>query len=150
MSRKGAKLISIPSNVIVSITTGNVNVKGPLGTLDVTYPEVISVVNENNNIKVSRANDEKQSKMYHGTVNSNIANAVVGTHKGYDKHLVIRGVGYKAAVKGKTLELAIGFSHLVNLEIPTGLKVVCPDPTHIDITGISKELVGEFAAQIRS
>jgi large subunit ribosomal protein L6 len=150
MSRKGAKLISIPSSVIVSITTGNVNVKGPLGAIDVSYPNVIAVENVNGSVKVTRANDEKQTKMYHGTVNSNIANAVSGTFKAYEKHLVIRGVGYKAAIKGKQIELALGFSHLINLDIPTGLKVVCPDPTHIDISGISKELVGEFAAKIRS
>ncbi len=150
MSRKGNKLIPIPQGVTVTINPNDVKVSGQSGTLTVVYPStLIKVENVENKIKVSRVNDEKQTRMFHGTINSNIANAIEGIHKGYQKHLKIVGVGYKASVSGNKLTLAIGFSHPVVFEIPQGLKVTCPTPTEILINGIDKIVVGEFAAKVR-
>ena len=152
MSRKGNKLITIPQGVNVNIQPNNVTVSGQTGTLVVGYPaDLITVeVIENNKIKVSRKNDEKQARIFHGTVNSNIANAVCGIANGYTKKLKIVGVGYKASVSGNKLTLAIGFSHPVIFDIPQGIKVVCPTPTEIHISGINKFLVGELAANVRA
>lgn len=152
MSRKGNKLIAIPQGVNVNVAQNNVTVSGQTGTLVVDYPANLITVEivENNKIKVSRKNDEKQARIFHGTINSNIANAVFGIANGYTKKLKIVGVGYKASVSGNKLTLAIGFSHPVVFNIPEGLKVVCPTPTEIHISGINKFLVGELAANVRA
>lgn len=150
MSRKGNKLIEIPAGVNVTINPSDVKISGQSGNLTVSYPaNLIKVETVDNHVKVSRFNEEKQTKMYHGTVNSNIANAIHGIAKGYTKHLKIVGVGYKASVSGNKLTLAIGFSHPVVFEIPQGLKVTCPTATEIIINGIDKIIVGEFAAKVR-
>lgn len=150
MSRKGNKLIPIPQGVTVTINPNDVKVSGASGNLTVAYPgNLIKVEIVDNKVKVSRYNEEKQTRMYHGTINSNIHNAIEGISKGYQKHLKIVGVGYKAAVSGNKLTLAIGFSHPVVFEIPAGLKVTCPTPTEILINGIDKIVVGEFAAKVR-
>jgi len=151
MSHKGNKLIQIISGTNVDIAPSTVTIKGPMGELKVAYPSrLIKVEKVNDNIKVSRANNEKQTKMYHGTVNANIANAIIGVNKGFKKTLKIVGVGYKAAVSGSKLVLAIGYSHPVEFAIPAGLKVACPAPTQIDISGFDKIVVGEFAAKVRA
>lgn len=150
MSRKGNKLLSIPSEVTVSINNNIVDISGPKGKLSVPYPNTIVVVNENNSIKVTRKNEEKQTKMYHGTINSLIHNALVGVSEGYMKKLHIEGVGYKANVTNNKFNLAIGFSHPVVFDIPVGLTVVCKTPTDIEISGYDKIIVGEFAAKIRA
>lgn len=150
MSRKGNKLIPIPSGVNVTINPNDVKISGQPGSLTVAYPaNLIKVELVDNKVKVTRANDEKQTKMYHGTVNSNIHNAIEGLSKGFTRNLKIVGVGYKAAVSGNKLTLAIGFSHPVVFDIPTGLKVACPTPTEINISGYDKIVVGEFAAVVR-
>jgi len=150
MSHKGNKLIPVPQGTTVTIAPNLVTVKGPQGTLTIKYPSnLIKVEQIGSDIKVSRVNDEKQTKMFHGTVNANIHNAVVGVNTGFKKTLKIVGVGYKAAVSGSKLSLAMGFSHPVEFIIPAGLKVVCPTPTQIDISGFDKIVVGEFAAKIR-
>lgn len=151
MSHKGNKLISIPTNVEVTINQDNVLIKGIQGQLVVSYPHnLIKVEKINNNIKVSRTNEQKQTKMFHGTVNSNIANAITGVSVGYKKTLKIVGVGYKAAVNNGKLVLAIGFSHPVEFIIPSDLKVVCPSPTQIEVSGFNKISVGEFSANVRA
>lgn len=151
MSRRGNKILTIPANVTVTINKNNVQVNGPLGNLTVNYPhKLISVINENNTIKVTRVDDEKQTKMHHGTVNSNIENALIGVSQGFKKQLKIVGVGYKAAVKGDKVDLSLGYSHPLLLDIPEGIRVVCPTPLQIDITGADKTVVGQFAAVIRS
>lgn len=150
MSHKGNRLIKIATGTQVDIAPGKVTVKGPLGVLEVAYPsDIIKVVKEGEEIKVSRANDEKQTKMFHGTVNANINNAIVGVTQGYKKTLKIVGVGYKAAVTNGKLVLQMGFSHPVEFAIPTGLKVTCPSAIQIDIQGFDKIIVGEFAANVR-
>lgn len=152
MSHKGNKLIPIISGTQVDIAPSVVTVKGPLGQLAINYPAGLIKVEkvEPASIKVSRANDEKQTKMYHGTVNANISNAIHGVNHAWKKELKIVGVGYKASVSGSKLVLAIGFSHPVEFEIPAGLKVTCAAPTSIEVTGYDKIVVGEFAAKVRA
>ncbi|MDR0675390.1 MAG: 50S ribosomal protein L6 [Mycoplasmataceae bacterium] len=151
MSRKGNKLLNIPHGVNVVINPGLVQIKSTTGSLDVLYPsKMIKVENIDNKIKVSRLNEEKQTRMFHGTINSNINNAIIGLSKGYVKKLKIVGVGYKANVSGNKLNLAIGFSHPVVFDIPPGIKVICPTPTEIIIEGYDKIIVGEFAANVRA
>ncbi|MCQ2748069.1 MAG: 50S ribosomal protein L6 [Mycoplasmoidaceae bacterium] len=150
MSHKGNKLIKIIDGTQVDIAPNKVTIKGPQGQLTVDYPaNLIKVEKVDKDIKVSRVNDEKQTKMYHGTVNANIANAIVGVNTGFKKTLKIVGVGYKAAVTNGKLVLAMGFSHPVEFAIPQGLKVTCPSAIQIDIQGFDKVLVGEFAANVR-
>jgi large subunit ribosomal protein L6 len=150
MSRKGNKLIPIAQGVNVTINPNVVLIKSQAGELKVDYPsDSIKVENINNAIKVSRLNDEKKARVFHGTINSNINNAIIGLSKGYEKKLKIVGVGYKANIAGDKLNLAIGFSHPVVMLIPKGLKVVCPTPTEIIINGFDKIIVGEFAANVR-
>lgn len=150
MSRVGKRIITIPTGVEVSLQEGtNFTVKGKLGSLTKNFSNLIAIVIENNKISTVRANEEKHTKQLHGTTNSLISNMIKGVSEGFKKELEIKGVGYKATLKGNILELAVGYSHLVNLEIPQGLTVVCPKPTEITITGIEKELVGHFASIIR-
>lgn len=151
MSHKGNKLIDIISGTNIDIAPSVVTVKGPLGQLKVNYPAgLIKVEKIENQIKVSRTNDEKQTKMYHGTVNANINNAIIGVNQGFKKSLKIVGVGYKAAITNGKLVLAMGFSHPVEFVIPEGLKVTCPSAIQIEITGYDKIVVGEFAAKVRA
>ena len=150
MSRKGNKILTIPSGVTVKVENNKVMVNGPKGQLEVPFPSVISVAINGNEIKVSRANDEKQSKMFHGTINALIHNALIGTSEGYTEALHIEGVGYKASVNGDKFTLAIGFSHPVVFDIPKGLHVVCKTPTDVEISGHDKIVVGEFAANVRA
>jgi large subunit ribosomal protein L6 len=150
MSRKGNRLLNIPQGVTVNVNPGVVQVKGAQGALDVVFPvDRIKVESINNQIKISRLNEEKQTRMFHGTINSNINNALIGLSKGYVKKLKIVGVGYKANVSNNKLNLAIGFSHPVVFDIPQGVRVICPTPTEIVIEGFNKIIVGEFAANVR-
>ncbi|XQP55449.1 MAG: 50S ribosomal protein L6 [Mycoplasmoidaceae bacterium] len=151
MSHKGNRLIKIIAGTQVDIAPSKVTIKGPQGSLEVAYPSnLIKVTKEGDSIKVSRVNDEKQTKMYHGTVNANINNAIVGVNTGFKKELKIVGVGYKAAVTNGKLVLQMGFSHPVEFAIPAGLKVVCPSAVQIEISGYDKIVVGEFAANVRA
>lgn len=151
MSHKGNRLIKVVAGTQVTIAPSKVTIKGPMGQLVVDYPaDLIKVEQQGDNIKVSRVNDEKQTKMYHGTVNANISNAIAGVNTGFKKELKIVGVGYKAAVTNGKLVLAMGFSHPVEFAIPEGLKVVCPSAVQIDISGYDKVVVGEFAAKVRA
>ncbi|MDR1991797.1 MAG: 50S ribosomal protein L6 [Mycoplasmataceae bacterium] len=151
MSRKGNKILTIPTGVMVTMNPGKINIKGAQGALDVVYPhKLIRVENVDNKIKVTRLNEEKQTRMLHGTVNSNINNALIGLSKGYVKKLKIVGVGYKANVSNNKLTLAIGFSHPVVFDIPQDLRVICPTPTEIVVEGYNKTIVGEFAANVRA
>ncbi len=152
MSHKGNRLIEIIAGTQVDIAPSKVTIKGPMGQLEVAYPANLIKVEKvgDKSIKVSRVNDEKQTKMYHGTVNANIHNAIVGVNTGFKKDLKIVGVGYKAAVTNGKLVLQMGFSHPVEFVIPQGLKVVCPSPTQIEISGYDKIIVGEFAANVRA
>ncbi len=151
MSRIGNRVIKIESGVNVEIAKDNVKVTGPLGTMNIPFdPSILTIKNEENQIIVSRKNEEKFSKMIHGTTNANIANAIVGVSKGHTKSLKIVGVGYKAALKGNGVELYLGHSHSILIEIPQGIKLTCPSATEIVITGYDKAAVGTLAEKIRS
>ncbi|HHT82407.1 MAG TPA: 50S ribosomal protein L6 [Acholeplasmataceae bacterium] len=150
MSRIGNKVIKIPAGVEVMLQENNeVVVKGPKGELKSQFNPIIDIKIENGEIKLSRPNNERFTRQIHGTTRALLANMVHGVHEEFKKKLIILGVGYRAQVNGNTLALTMGFSHPVDLEIPEGLAVTVEKNTEVTISGISKELVGEFAANVR-
>ena len=150
MSRIGRQPIVLPTGVTVTVGEGNlVTVKGPLGTLSETIRPSISVKVEGNTVLVERSSEEKLDKSLHGLSRTLINNMVVGVTTGYSKKLEIIGVGYRAQKQGKTLVLNLGFSHVVNFEEKDGITFEVPDQTTVIVKGISKQTVGQIAAQIR-
>lgn len=149
MSRIGNRKLNIPENVTVSVENRIVTVKGPKGELTLTLTDGINVSVEENVVTVTRDNEQKKIKSMHGTTNSLISNMIKGVSEGYAKNLEINGVGYNLNVKGNKLAIKAGFSHPVEVEIPNGITVEQVSNTEISIKGINKELVGEFAANIR-
>jgi large subunit ribosomal protein L6 len=133
----------------VSIAPGNIAVKGPKGELTQTYSQDMTVSQEDGQVLVARPTDRGEHRALHGLTRSLIANMVEGVTDGFEKRLEIQGVGYRAALKGKNLELALGFSHPVSIEAPEGIEFEVPQPTEIIIRGIDKQLVGQVAADIR-
>jgi len=133
----------------IAIKDRHVSVEGPKGKLELDVHPLISVAQQDGNVVVTRPNDEKQSKALHGLTRALIANMVEGVTNGYKKTLEIQGVGYRAALKGKDLELALGYSHPVKIEAPKGIEFEVPIPTRVIIRGNSKQAVGEIAAIIR-
>jgi len=152
MSRIGRAPIPVPSGVDITFAAGNsVTVKGPQGTLTRTLPEPITVRQEDSELLVERPNDERQNRALHGLVRSLVNNMVVGVTQGFTKELEIVGVGYRANAKGPSaMELALGFSHPVNITAPDGITFEVPAPTRIVVSGIDKEKVGQVAADIRA
>lgn len=150
MSRIGLKPISLPEGVSVNLDTKGVAViKGPKGELSVSYPaNYVSVEVKDNEIVVSRHSDEQAYVMNHGTARANLHNAVVGVHEGFKKELEISGIGYRAAKRGDSVVLNVGFSHEVVIKPLPGVTITCPDETHINVEGISKQAVGQTAALI--
>lgn len=149
MSRLAKKPIIIPAKTEASYALGTMTVKGPLGTLTRNFRPNVAIVVENGTITVSPAFETLETKALLGTTVAHIKNMLDGVNKVYEKKLIIEGIGYKADVKGTTLVLAVGFSHPVNLPIPTDIKVVV-DKTGVTISGIDRDKVGQFAAQIRA
>lgn len=151
MSRIGNRVITVPSNVSVNQTKELLTVKGPLGQLDLKLKEgsKIKVNVENNEIRLTRGDELKQTKMLHGTYNASIKNALEGVTVGFKKELRLVGVGYRASLKDNVLNLQLGYSHPINLDIPKDLKVTVDKNTEITVSGIDKQKVGEFAIQIR-
>lgn len=149
MSRIGNRKIEVPSSVTVTVDNNIVTVKGPKGELSLELNKDITVAQKENTIEVTRSNELKATKAMHGTTNANIANMIKGVTDGFQKGLEIIGVGYRFAVKGTTLVINAGYSHPVELAIPTGLTVESPSNTEIVIKGIDKVLVGKFAAEVR-
>ena len=150
MSRIGKSPIPVPSGVDVTLDGRVVRVKGPQGSLEREIPGEITVRQEDSTIYVERPNDERQNRALHGLTRSLVNNMVVGVTAGYTKELEIVGVGYRAAAPSPTrLDLALGFSHPVNVEAPAGISFEVPIPTRIIVKGIDKELVGQVAANIR-
>jgi len=149
MSRIGRKPIAVPEAVTVEVAPGRVAVKGPKGELTQTLSAEMKVEQENGTVVVSRPTDRGEHRALHGLTRSLIANMVEGVVDGFEKRLEIQGVGYRAALKGKKLELALGFSHPVSIEAPEGIEFEVPQPTEIVIRGIDKQLVGQVAADIR-
>jgi large subunit ribosomal protein L6 len=149
MSRIGKRPIPIPAGVEVSIESGLVRVKGPKGELELRIDPEMIVMRENGTLRVQRPSDERRHKQLHGLYRTLIANMVQGVTEGYRKDLEIHGVGYRAALEGKTLVLNVGYSHPVRIDPPPGISFVLESPTRIGVVGIDKQLVGEVAAQIR-
>ena len=147
MSRIGNRKLEIPAGVEVKEENGIVTVKGPKGELTTKLAQGISVKVEGNTLEVIREND--LYKPMHGTVNANIHNMIVGVTKGFTKELEIVGVGYRFQLKGNSIVISAGYSHPVEMQIPAGIKVESPSNTELTITGFDKELVGEFAANVR-
>jgi large subunit ribosomal protein L6 len=149
MSRIGNRKIAIPSGVTCSLDGNKLTVKGPKGELNYTFDKNISVIVEENVVKTTRPNDEKQIKSLHGTTNAHIANMMTGVSEGFVKDLEITGVGYRCAVQGKTIDLSVGYSHPVKIEVPEGLTVTSNSNTELSIAGIDIQKVNEFAANVR-
>jgi large subunit ribosomal protein L6 len=149
MSRVGKNPIAVPAGVSVDIRAEELVIKGGKGELATPVPPGISFALEDSTLTADRANEEKQTRAYHGLARALAANAVTGVSEGFKRELEIHGVGYRAAMQGKTLTLQLGFSHPVEFAVPEGLQITTPDQTHIVIEGIDKQLVGETAAQIR-
>ncbi len=149
MSRIGKYPVPVPSGVDVSIDGSDVTVKGPKGTLSLTVKEPIIVEQVDGEIAVNRPNDERMSKSLHGLTRTLIANMVTGVTEGYEKKLEIVGTGYRVALKGSSLEFALGFSHPVVVDAPQGITFAVESPTKFSVAGIDKQLVGETAANIR-
>ena len=151
MSRIGRTPIPVPTGVTVAVGQGNtVTVKGPQGELARTVPAAISIRQVDDNLVVERPDDQRQNRALHGLTRSLVANMVAGVTEGFSKELEIVGVGYRAVPKGpNALELALGFSHPVNVSAPEGVAFEVPTPTRIIVRGIDKEKVGQVAADIR-
>ena len=152
MSRIGKKHVPILDGVNVSVQGRTVSVEGPKGKLQWEHrPEVSVRVDEAGRcVVVERLQENRESRAFHGLTRSLINNMVLGVKNGYEKRLEIVGVGYLAAVQGKTLQLRVGFANELQKEIPPGLQVTCPDQTHIVVRGCDKQQVGEFAAEVRA
>ena len=150
MSRVGRSPIAVPSGVTVTVSGATVNVKGPQGTLERQLPEGITVAQEGDTLVVTRPDDERRHRALHGLSRSLVANMVSGVTEGFAKELEIVGVGYRAAARGPgSLELALGYSHPVQVDAPEGITFEVPVPTRIIVKGIDKEKVGQVAADIR-
>jgi large subunit ribosomal protein L6 len=149
MSRVGLKPITLPEKVAVKLDGRTVVVEGPKGKLDFSLPEGIELKTADGSVVVSRATETRQLKALHGTARSLINNMIIGVSKGFVKDLEIHGVGLRAAVKGKDLDLSLGRSHPLLHPIPAGLTVTVNENTKIKVEGIDKQLVGQFAAEVR-
>ena len=149
MSRIGKKPIPVPSGVEVDVRPGTVTVKGPKGTLSERISADMTVTVDDGTLSVARPTDRGEHRALHGLTRSLVANMVTGVTDGFEKRLEIQGVGYRAALRGHDLELLLGFSHPVSVKAPEGITFEVPQPTQIIVRGISKQRVGEIAAQIR-
>jgi large subunit ribosomal protein L6 len=149
MSRIGKKPIPVPTGVTVSVEPDLVRVNGPKGELTERIPRDITVAQEGEELIVKRPTDRGEHRALHGLTRSLVANMVEGVTDGYVRTLEIHGVGYRAQLKGKGLELSLGFSHPVSIPAPDGIEFEVPQPTRVIVKGISKQLVGEVAATIR-
>jgi len=151
MSRIGKKIIDLPKAVKVDISPeGAVKVEGPKGKLEWTLPKQISARVENSSLVVERASELRAVRALHGLSRALVANMVTGVSAGFVKELEIQGVGFKAAVQGKALNLSLGFSHPVLFPIPEGIKITVTDNTKIKVEGVDKKVVGQVAADIRA
>lgn len=152
MSRVGKSPIKVLDGVKVSINGTTVAVEGPKGKLSYDHrPEVqVAMDDESGSLNVSRMKDDRVSRAYHGLTRALLNNMVIGVKDGYEKKLELHGVGYVATLQGDTLSLRVGFANEIKRKVPKGLDVSCPDNTHIDIKGCDKQLVGQFAAEVRA
>src|SRR5690242_19996882 len=149
MSRIGKQPIAIPDGVNVAVDPGRVTVNGPLGELTQTVPARMMIEKEDGQLLVKRPTERGDDRALHGLTRSLVANMVEGVTNGFEKRLEIQGVGYRAQLKGRDLELALGYSHPVPVKAPDGIEFEVPQPTRVVVRGISKQQVGEMAAFIR-
>lgn len=147
MSRIGNKILTLPSNVTLTVDGNKVTVKGPKGELSTTVNDHITVEVNENQVVVKRDNDNY--KNFHGTTNANIRNMIIGVSEGFEKKLEAVGVGYRFNLKGNNLVVTAGYSHPVEVSIPEGIKLEVPSNTELFVRGADKQLVGEFAANVR-
>jgi large subunit ribosomal protein L6 len=149
MSRIGNKAVSIPTGVTANVEGQTVKVKGPKGAMQFVVHDDVTVTMDKGTVKLEPRSESKRARSMWGTSRTMVANLVAGVTKGFEEKLEINGVGYRAAVQGKSLNLQLGFSHDVNFAIPEGIAIATPKPTEIVITGIDKQKVGHVAAEIR-
>ena len=150
MSRIGRKPIEVPSGVTVEVSPGGVvNVKGPLGTLEQRVPVRMQITQDAGVLEVKRPTERGEDRALHGLTRTLVANMVEGVTNGFEKHLEIQGVGYRAQLKGSDLELAVGYSHPVTISPREGISFEVPAPTQIVVKGTDKQVVGQTAAEIR-
>src|ERR1700688_2357323 len=149
MSRIGNKTITIPSGVTANVEGQTVKVKGPKGAVQVVLHDDVVVSMDKGSVKVEPRGDGKRARSLWGTSRTLVSNLINGVTKGFEEKLEINGVGYRAAVQGKSLNLQLGFSHDINFRIPEGIAIATPKPTEIVITGVDKQKVGQVAAEIR-
>lgn len=148
MSRIGKREIVVPGNVELKIEQGRVNVKGPKGKLEVALHPKIEVAQDGATLTLSRVDDSREAREQHGLRRTLLANAVTGVSDGFSKSLEVNGVGYRVNLKGKDLELSVGYSHPVLMKLPDGVEATV-EGNKISLTGFDKQLLGEFAAQVR-
>jgi len=149
MSRIGKKPVSVPSGVKAAVSGNVVTIEGKLGKLSYTFDKSFKVEVKDGAVSITRPSDEKQAKATHGLIRSLVNNMIIGVTEGYKKDLEITGVGFKAAVQGKVLNVILSYTHPMNFNIPEGIIIETPKPTQIMIRGIDKAKVGEVAAEIR-
>jgi large subunit ribosomal protein L6 len=150
MSRIGKKPIQIPAGVQVKVASDAVEVKGPKGTLRQAIPTQIGFAVEGQELIAKPTRDDHELSKFHGLARSLVANAVTGVTQGFKKELDIVGVGYRAEVKGRQVQFALGYSHPIIFDIPTGIEIAIDKQTHVTVTGIDRQLVGQVAANIRA
>ena len=151
MSRIGKKVIALPANVKVTVEDGNfTTVEGPKGKLSFKFNSEMQINVSSTEVSVVRPDDSKENRTIHGTTRALLHNMVVGVSEGFTKKLEINGVGYRAQVQGNKLIVNAGYSNPVEMVIPQGIKVECPKPVEINISGADKQAVGEFAANVRA
>jgi large subunit ribosomal protein L6 len=149
MSRIGRQPIPVPSGVELTIQPDLVKVKGPKGELQERVSRDMKIEQQDGQVLVSRPSDRRDHRALHGLTRSLVANMVQGVTEGFERKLEIQGVGYRAALRGKDIELSVGYSHPVTIEAPPGVEFEVPQPTRITVRGFSKQVVGETAARIR-
>ena len=150
MSRIGKRPVAVPAGITANVAGQTVKVKGPKGALEVVLHDDVSVKLEEGRIKIDPRNESKRARSQWGTSRTLISNLIAGVTKGFEQKLEINGVGYRAAVQGKNLQLALGYSHDVVYAIPEGITITVPKPTEINIVGNDSQRVGQVAAEIRS
>ena len=152
MSRIGKKPVTVLDGVKVAVNGNTIAVEGPKGKLSYDHrPEVsVALAEDGKLVEISRSKDNKESRAYHGLTRALINNMIIGVKDGYEKKLELHGVGYVCSLQGDTLSLRVGFANEVKKKVPVGLEVTCPDNTHIDVKGCNKQMVGQFAAEVRA
>ena len=150
MSRIGKKAVAVPSGVTAAVEGQTVKVKGPKGALQLVLHDDVAASMDKGAVKLEPRSETKRARSLWGTSRTQVANLIAGVTKGFEERLEINGVGFRAAVQGKQLNLQLGFSHDINYPIPQGITIATPKPTEIVVTGIDKQQVGQVAAEIRA